>query len=126
MGGGCEVGRSCIVLKFMGKTIMFDCGIHPSDNDLSSLPFFDLIKPEEVDLLLVTHFHLDHCGSVPYFLEKTKFKGKTYMTYPTKAIYKHVVLDSLKVGMNWDKRSLFSRDDILNSMEKIEAINFHE
>ena len=48
------------------------------------------------------------------------------MTYPTKAIYKQVVLDSLKVGMNWDKRSLFSRDDILNSMEKIEAINFHE
>ena len=67
---------------------MFDCGIHPSDNDLSSLPFFDLINPQEVDLLLVTHFHLDHCGSVPYFLEKTKFNGKTYMTYPTKAIYK--------------------------------------
>ena len=63
---------------------------------------------------------------MPYFLEKTEFKGKTYMTYPTKAIYKQVVLDSLKVGMNWDKRSLFSRDDILNSMEKIEAINFHE
>ena len=88
LGGGCEVGRSCIVMNFMGKTIMFDCGIHPSDNDLSSLPFFDIINPEDVDLLLITHFHLDHCGSVPYFLEKSKFKGKTYMTYPTKAIYK--------------------------------------
>ncbi len=25
---------------------MFDCGIHPSDNDLSSLPYFDLINPQ--------------------------------------------------------------------------------
>ena len=105
---------------------MLDCGIHPSDNDLSSLPYFDLIDPSKVDMLLITHFHLDHCGSVPYFLEKSGFKGKTFMTYPTKAIYKQVVLDSLKVGMNWDKKSLFSRDDILNSMEKITCINFHQ
>lgn len=88
LGGGCEVGRSCIILKFWGKNIMLDCGIHPSDNDLCALPFFDRINPEEIDLILITHFHLDHCGSVPYFLEKTTFKGKIYMTYPTKAIYK--------------------------------------
>lgn len=112
-------------MKFMNKTIMFDCGIHPSDNDLSSLPFFDIIDPAEIDLLLITHFHLDHCGAVPYFLEKTNFKGKTYMTYPTKAIYKHIILDSLKVGMS-ESKGLFNRDDILNSFDKIEAINFHE
>lgn len=126
LGGGCEVGRSCIYINFKGKKILLDCGIHPSDNDLSSLPFFDKINPEEIDLLLITHFHLDHCGSAPYFIEKTSFKGKTYMTYPTKAIYKHVLLDSLKVGMAWETQSLFSREDVINSMEKISALNFHE
>ena len=126
LGGGCEVGRSCIYLNFKGKKILLDCGIHPSDNDLSSLPFFDKINPEEIDLLLITHFHLDHCGTVPYFLEKTNFKGNTYMTYPTKAIYKHVLLDSLKVGMAWESQSLFSREDVVNSMDKINALNFHE
>jgi cleavage and polyadenylation specificity factor subunit 3 len=29
IGAGNEVGRSCIILKYMGKTIMLDCGIHP-------------------------------------------------------------------------------------------------
>lgn len=29
IGAGNEVGRSCVILKFMGKTIMLDCGIHP-------------------------------------------------------------------------------------------------
>ena len=100
LGGGCEVGRSCILLEYSNKKILLDCGIHPSDNDLSSLPYFDKIDPSEIDIILITHFHLDHCGSLPYFLEKTSFKGRTYMTYPTKAIYKHVLIDCLKVGTN--------------------------
>lgn len=126
LGGGCEVGRSCILLKFKGKTVMLDCGLHPSDNDMASLPFFDKINPADVDLLLVTHFHLDHCGSVPYFLEKTNFKGKTIMTYPTKAIYKHLLLDSLKVGVYEENKSLYGIKEIMASLDKIKAVNFHE
>ena len=86
LGGGCEVGRSCILLKFKGKTIMLDCGLHPSDSDMSSLPFFDKINPADVDLLLVSHFHLDHCGSIPYFLEKTNFRDKDLNDVYQKAI----------------------------------------
>lgn len=60
LGGGREVGRSCIMVKFKGKLIMvrsvkkLDCGIHPASNDLSALPFLDLIEPEEVDMALIT------------------------------------------------------------------------
>lgn len=82
------MGRSCILLELGDKKIILDCGIHPSETSLASLPFFDKIDPKEIDLLLVTHFHLDHCGALPYFLERTSYTGKAYMTYPTKAIYK--------------------------------------
>jgi cleavage and polyadenylation specificity factor subunit 3 len=70
LGGGNEVGRSCILLRFKGKNILLDCGIHPGFNGLNALPFFDEIEPGEIDILLVTHFHLDHMGALPYFLEK--------------------------------------------------------
>ena len=30
LGSGLEVGRSCIVMKYQGKNIMFDCGLHMS------------------------------------------------------------------------------------------------
>ena len=49
------------------------------------------------DLLLVSHFHLDHCGALPYLLEKTNFKGRTFMTHATKAIYKWILADYIKV-----------------------------
>lgn len=85
LGSGCEVGRSSVVVKFKGSTIMFDCGVHPGRSGYDALPFFDEIDPAEVDLLLVTHFHMDHCGAVPYFLQKTTFAGRVFMTHPTKA-----------------------------------------
>ena len=46
------------------------------------------------------------------------------MTYPTKAIYKHVLGDSLKV-YDGDK-VLFDTQDILNSLDKIKVVNFHQ
>ena len=76
LGSGSEVGRSCIIIRFQDKNIMLDCGIHPAYTGISSLPYFDEIDPSTIDLLLVTHFHLDHCGALPYFLEKTTFKGE--------------------------------------------------
>jgi predicted metal-dependent RNase len=30
LGAGQEVGRSCYVLRYQGKGVMFDCGIHPA------------------------------------------------------------------------------------------------
>lgn len=70
---------------------MLDCGIHPAHDGVHALPYFDAINPKEIDLLLITHFHLDHCGALPYFLEKTDFRGKVYMTHPTKAIYNNLL-----------------------------------
>lgn len=37
-------------------------------------PFFDYVEADEVDLILITHFHIDHCAALPYFTEKTNFK----------------------------------------------------
>lgn len=125
LGSGREVGRSCVIVKYLGSTVMFDCGVHPALQGLSSLPFFD-DGPDlsTVDLLLVTHFHMDHCGAVPYLTEKTKFKGRVFMTHPTKAIFKIVLHDAVKVGH--DEGRLFDEKDILASMDKIELINYHQ
>lgn len=54
LGAGSEVGRSCIIVKFKGKTLMLDCGVHPAYNGLAALPFFDEIDPETIDAVLVT------------------------------------------------------------------------
>lgn len=47
---------------------MLDCGQHPGRDGIQALPYFDMINPEEIDLLLLTHFHVDHCVGLPYFV----------------------------------------------------------
>ena len=68
LGSGSEVGRSCIVIKYNSKSVMLDCGAHPAYTGILSLPFFDEIDLSTIDILLITHFHLDHCGALPYFI----------------------------------------------------------
>lgn len=67
---------------------MLDCGIHPGRTGDDSLPFFDSgPDASEIDLILISHFHLDHAASLPYFTEKVQggaFKGRIFATHPTK------------------------------------------
>lgn len=124
LGSGGEVGRSCVVLRFKGRTAMLDCGIHPAKSGLDSLPFFDSIRAEDVDVILVTHFHLDHCGALPYFCNQTAFKGRIFMTSATKAFYKMVMNDFLRIGAG--ASDLVTSEWLQSTLEKIETVEYHE
>uniref|UniRef100_A0A914CAF8 Cleavage and polyadenylation specificity factor subunit 3 n=1 Tax=Acrobeloides nanus TaxID=290746 RepID=A0A914CAF8_9BILA len=129
LGAGQEVGRSCHYLQFKGKRIMLDCGIHPGMHGVDALPFVDAVDIEDLDLLLVTHFHLDHCGALPWLLEKTAFRGRCFMTHATKSIYRMLIGDFIKIakyGSGSESRILYTEEDLERSMNKIEVIDFHE
>lgn len=126
LGAGSEVGRSCHILQYKDRTIMLDCGIHPGGVGIAALPFLDEVDLASVDILLVSHFHLDHAAALPYLLEKTDFRGRVFMTHPTKSIYKLILLDYVKVSTISIEETLYDEQDLLNSMDKIECINFHE
>lgn len=127
LGAGQEVGRSCIYVEFKGKHILLDFGVHPALSGMDALPFVDFIDVDKIDLLLVSHFHLDHCGALPWFLTKTTFKGRTFMTHATKAIYRWLLADCIKVSNTiTTEQLLYTEADLKASMEKIEVVNFHE
>jgi Cft2 family RNA processing exonuclease len=74
-----------------GKTVMLDCGIHPGFTGPASLPYFDEVEMEEVDVMLVTHFHLDHVAAVPYVATKTTFKVGTAAAPPCMRVHMQAV-----------------------------------
>ena len=126
LGAGQEVGRSCHLLEFKDKRILLDCGIHPGMSGMDALPFVDCIEADQIDLMLITHFHLDHAGALPWFLQKTTFRGKCFMTHATKAIYRWLLSDFIKVSNIATQQMLYTEQDLETSMDKIETINFHE
>jgi len=103
-----------------------DCGIHPAYAGMSALPFFDEIDPASVDIVLITHFHLDHAAGLPFFMEKTNFRGKVFMTHPTKAIYKWLLSDYVKVSALSTEDQLYDDADLARSFDRITAIDYHQ
>ncbi|KAJ5676502.1 Endoribonuclease ysh1 [Penicillium maclennaniae] len=129
LGGGNEVGRSCHIIQYKGKTVMLDAGMHPAKEGFSALPFFDEFDLSTVDVLLISHFHVDHSSALPYVLSKTNFAGRVMMTHATKAIYKWLIQDNVRVSntsSSSDQRTtLYTEQDHLSTLPLIETIDFN-
>lgn len=59
-------------------------------NDDRRFPDFSYITDgpltDYLDCIIISHFHLDHCGALPYMTEMVGYNGPIYMTQPTKAL----------------------------------------
>jgi cleavage and polyadenylation specificity factor subunit 3 len=124
LGAGQEVGRSCILCKFKGKSELLDCGLHPGKKFEGALPFFDEVDLETVDVCLITHFHIDHVGALPYLTEQTTFQGRVFMTHPTKAISPMVLGDYVKQSTT-KETMLFDEKDVDRCFAKVEVTDYH-
>jgi len=130
LGSGQEVGRSCHYLTYKESKVLLDCGIHPGYSGVDGLPFFDRIEPSEVEVLLITHFHLDHAAALPHFTERTGFKGRIFMTHPTKAVIKLLLTDYLRLmSINSadkpDEDVLYTEEELKSCLDKVELIDYH-
>jgi len=63
LGGGREVGRSCLLLHTPVSKILIDCGINPAAQNKEKFPYFDVPEFDisEIDAIIISHAHLDHC-----------------------------------------------------------------
>ncbi|BGP16640.1 hypothetical protein JCM10213_000444 [Rhodosporidiobolus nylandii] len=129
LGAGQEVGRSCCVIKYKGRTIVCDAGVHPAFSGMAALPFLDELDWSTVDAILITHFHLDHAASLTYVMEKTNFKegnGVVYMSHPTKAVYRYLMSDFVRVSTAGSDENLFTETEMLASFNQIQSFDFEQ
>lgn len=97
LGGAETVTGSKHLLKTPELTLLIDCGLFQGVKYLREQNWKSLNTDiSEIDALILTHAHLDHCGYIP-LLVKNGFKGKIYMTSPTKELTKLILLDSAKL-----------------------------
>jgi metallo-beta-lactamase family protein len=97
LGGARSVTGSKFLIKALGKSILIDCGMFQGLKELRELNWADLpINTLEIDIVLLTHGHLDHTGYLPR-LVKQGFSGKIMGSTPTLAIADIILKDSAKI-----------------------------
>ena len=132
LGAGQDVGRSCLLLSIGGKNVMLDCGMHMGFNDDRRFPDFSYVTTDEpltehIDAVIISHFHLDHCGALPYMTEMVGYNGPIYMTVPTKAIAPILLEDMRKVAVDRKgEQNFFTSGMIKDCMKKVVAVNLHQ
>lgn len=89
----CVTG-SCHCLEVNGKHILVDCGLQQGRDEIdnTALPF----HPGSIDVVLVTHAHIDHSGRIPMLI-KNGFQGKIITTRLTADLLDIMLQDSAHI-----------------------------
>jgi len=129
-GGAGTVTGSNFMLESDKSKILVDCGLFQGcdDCDKKNRESFGY-TPSEVDVLFITHAHIDHIGRVPK-LVKDGFNGVIYSTLPARDIASVMLDDSLKVfGIGTGERKLpplYSKKDVEKTMSLWKTVSYGE
>jgi uncharacterized protein len=126
LGSARQVGRSCLFLQTPESRILMDVGIDVAD-EANAYPLLEApeFKIEELDAVIISHSHLDHCGFLPY-LFKFGFKGPVYCTAPTRDVMSLQLLDFVKIMKNEGKEPLFTSEEIKEMVKHTITLDFEE
>lgn len=127
-GAGKVTGSNFLVEGTRGK-ILVDCGIEQGADSCEACMYGAFpYAPETIDALVVTHAHLDHVGRIPK-LVRDGFRGKIFMTPPTKDLAALILLDAVKILAEEASRNgvepLYAVEDVEASLALAEPLEYH-
>jgi len=127
-GAGTVTGAN-FLLEGNGKKFLIDCGLLQGTklaDDANWEPF--TYNPKEIDILFVTHAHIDHIGRIPKLIHDG-FNGKIISTIPTKDIAGEMLIDTIQI-LSHDKENHLDEMYNLDILKKIsdmwEGIEYHQ
>jgi metallo-beta-lactamase family protein len=128
-GGTGSVTGANFLLEIDGKNILVDCGLTQGEklaDDINWDPF--VYDPKKIDILFVTHAHVDHLGRIPKLISEG-FRGKIYSTEPTLGLAGLMLEDTAAIlskntDLHLDK--IYTPENIKTSLSLWQGFKYHE
>ncbi len=115
LGSGREVGRAAIAVEHKGRIVLMDYGVNFDENEMPLYPLH--VRPKDLELVVLTHSHLDHIGAAPALFLSTR--PRLVGTPLTLDVSRYLLYDMIKLnGPNliFDEKSV---NDMLSSAEAL-------
>ncbi len=94
LGAAGSVTGSKHLLSFQDTRLLVDCGLFQGFKNLRELNWKPLtVAPRDIDAVILTHAHLDHCGYLPRLI-LDGYRHRIYATAATRAVARLILLDS--------------------------------
>lgn len=126
LGGGRQVGRSCLFMQTPESRVLLDCGVDVASPE-SPYPYLEIpeFNINQLDAVIISHAHLDHVGFLPY-LYKFGFRGPTYCTAPTRDMAALLLLDFVKIMKSENKDPIYDVEDVKEMIKHTVTLEYDE
>ena len=90
-------GSKHIIKTDNGYNVLLDCGLYQGmGKETDSLNRNFDFNPSDIDVVILSHAHIDHSGNLPLLINKG-FLGSIYCTPPTLVVVEVLLYDSAKI-----------------------------
>lgn len=93
-----DVGCSCTLIELGPFRILIDSGSHPQKMGNDALPDFSKIGDGTLDIIIITHSHLDHIGSLPVVYRR-QTQAQIITSLPSQTLIPRMLRNSVRVMM---------------------------
>ncbi len=139
-GAATGVTGSCHLVQTENHKILLDCGQFQGGKSQEALNFEPFpFNPAEIDYLILSHAHIDHCGRIP-LLVKRGFKGDIYCTDATADLVEIMLKDSGYIHekeAEWQNRKneragrpkvepLYTYNDAMDSLKYLKPVLYDQ
>ncbi|MEK7219335.1 MAG: MBL fold metallo-hydrolase [Patescibacteria group bacterium] len=128
-GGTGSVTGANFLVEIEDKKFLVDCGLTQGiklADDINWDPF--PYNSKEIDILFITHAHVDHLGRVPKLIHEG-FHGKIYSTNPTKGLALPMLEDTagiLAQNKELDLDKIYTEENIKTALSFWEGFEYHQ
>ena len=137
-GAARVVTGSCHLVETNGVKFLLDCGLFQGSEEIEELNPKLTFDPKEIDFVILSHGHLDHCGRLPYLVRRG-FRGKIFATAGTIDISRLILMDAAQVQEEQikiinrrriregkkPKGLLYTLDDVFEVFPLFKSCEFH-
>ncbi|MBR5311981.1 MAG: MBL fold metallo-hydrolase [Clostridia bacterium] len=122
--GGADIGGSCYLVELEGVRILFDCGVR-LNTPYTEHP--DIPSPETIDLIFLSHAHIDHIGAIAYTAAACR-NARIFATPATCDFLRYQLSETIAeyIGADTDELRFSSRLLCQLVLNRIETAEFHE
>ncbi len=137
-GAARQVTGSMHLLQTNNYTILIDCGLdYERDTWIEENEAFPF-SPEDIDLVILTHAHIDHSGNLPTLI-RFGFEGQILCTPATADLTELLLLDSVNIflskqrkrrrgkhGFSDGPKPLYLQKHVMETVDRFVTIGFNK
>jgi len=119
------IGANSLFVQLGDLKILIDSGLHPKRVGRKAAPDHSPIRGKTLDLIVITHCHLDHIGSLPLVMREHP-NTPVIMTTSSRMLIERMLHNSASVMLrqNIPDYPLFTHEDIDRLSRRMTGVNF--